>query len=43
MVKTLKNLILIVFASFVLIACSQQGGSGHSKKSKTLENKKKDI
>ena len=41
MFKTFKNLILIGFASLVLIACSQQGGGGNSKKSKTLENTKK--
>ena len=41
MFKTFKNLILISFASLLLIACSQQGGSGNSKKSKTLENTKK--
>ena len=41
MLKTFKNLILVGFASLVLIACSQQGGGGNSKKSKTLENTKK--
>ena len=41
MFKTFKNLILIGFASLVLIACTQQGGGGNSKKSKTLENTKK--
>ena len=41
MFKTFKNLILVCFASLMLIACTQQGGSGNSKKSKTLENTKK--
>jgi len=41
MFKTFKNLILIGFASLFLIACTQQGGGGNSKKSKTLENTKK--
>ena len=41
MLKTFKNLILVGFASLVLIACSQQGGGGNSKKSKTLDNTKK--
>jgi len=41
MLKTFKNLIFVGFASLVLIACSQQGGGGNSKKSKTLDNTKK--
>jgi len=41
MLKTFKNLILIGFASFLLIACQQQGGGAKSKKSKTLENTQK--
>ena len=41
MLKQFKNLILIGFASLVLIACQQQGGGGNSKKSKTLDNTKK--
>jgi len=40
MFKTFKNMILISFASLLLVACSQQGGDGSSKKSKTLETRK---
>jgi hypothetical protein len=41
MIKSLKSLIIVGLASFALVACSQQGGGGNSKKSKTLENTKK--
>ena len=41
MLKTFKNLILIGFASLLLIACGQQGGGAGSKKSKTLQNTQK--
>ena len=41
MLKTFKNLILIVSASLLLIACGQQGGGAGSKKSKTLQNTQK--
>ena len=40
MIKSIKTWILIGFASILLVACGQGGGSG-SKKSKTLENTKK--
>jgi general L-amino acid transport system substrate-binding protein len=41
MLKTFKNMILVGLASFLLVACGQQGGSGNSKKSKTLQNTQK--
>ncbi|MBA1338036.1 MAG: general L-amino acid transport system substrate-binding protein, partial [Pelagibacterales bacterium] len=41
MLNTFKNLILIVSASLLLIACGQQGGGAGSKKSKTIQQTKK--
>ena len=41
MIKSLKNLVLVISASLLLIACGQQGGGAGSKKSKTLDNTKK--
>ena len=37
MIKSIKTWILIGFASILLVACGQGGGSG-SKKSKTLQS-----
>ena len=41
MIRSLKTLILVGFASLLLVACGQGGGGAGSKKSKTLENTKK--
>jgi len=41
MMKSIKNWILVVLASSLLVACGQSGGGAGSKKSKTLDNTKK--
>jgi general L-amino acid transport system substrate-binding protein len=41
MLRTIKNMILVGFASVLLVACGQQGGGAGSKKSKTLQNTQK--
>ena len=41
MIKSIKTWILVVLASSLLVACGQGGGGSGSKKSKTLDIRRK--